>query len=46
MNVILFFSALKLKVPAVVVLNKIDLAPEEKIKSGVEFFPQRVIARM
>lgn len=32
------FSALKLKVPAVIVLNKIDLAAEDKIKSGIEFF--------
>jgi len=32
------FSALKLKVPAVVVLNKIDLASEEKIKEAVSFF--------
>lgn len=35
------FSALKLKVPAVVVLNKIDLAPEEKIKSGIKFFSSK-----
>lgn len=32
------FSALKLKVPAIVVLNKIDLATEEKIKAATEFF--------
>jgi len=32
------FSTLKLKVPAVVVLNKIDLASEEKIKEAVDFF--------
>jgi GTP-binding protein Era len=35
------FSALKLKVPAVVVLNKIDLASEEKIKSGIAFFSSK-----
>lgn len=32
------FGALKLKVPAIVVINKIDLASEAKIKEGVEFF--------
>lgn len=32
------FSALKLKVPAVVAINKIDLASEEKIKEAVDFF--------
>ncbi len=32
------FSALKLKVPAVVAINKIDLATEEKIKEAVDFF--------
>ena len=35
------FSALKLKVPAIVVLNKIDLASEEKIKEGIGFFSAR-----
>jgi GTP-binding protein Era len=35
------FSALKLKVPAVVVLNKIDLAAEDKIKSGIDFFSSK-----
>jgi GTPase len=35
------FSALKLKVPAIVVLNKIDLASEEKIKEGIDFFSAR-----
>lgn len=34
----IIFSALKLKVPAVVVLNKIDLASEEKIKEAIDFF--------
>ena len=32
------FSALKLKVPAIVALNKIDLVTEEKIKEAVGFF--------
>ncbi|MGB3008642.1 MAG: GTPase Era, partial [Chitinophagaceae bacterium] len=35
------FSALKLRVPAVVVINKIDLASEEKIKEGIDFFAAR-----
>jgi GTPase len=32
------FTALKLSVPAIVVINKIDLAPESKIKEAVDFF--------
>ena len=32
------FEALKLKVPAIVVINKIDLASEETIKEAVDFF--------
>jgi GTP-binding protein Era len=32
------FSSLKLKVPAIVVINKIDRASQEKIKSAVDFF--------
>lgn len=32
------FTTLKLKVPAIVVLNKIDLVSEEKIKEGIDFF--------
>lgn len=32
------FSALRLNVPTIVVINKIDLASEEKIKEGIEFF--------
>ena len=32
------FSALKLTVPAIVVINKIDRASQEKIRSAVEFF--------
>lgn len=35
------FSGLKLKVPAIVVLNKIDLAGEQKIRDAVEFFAAR-----
>lgn len=35
------FSGLKLKVPAIVVLNKIDLAGEQKIRDAVEFFSAR-----
>jgi GTP-binding protein Era len=35
------FSALKLRVPAIVVINKIDLASEEKIKEGIDFFAAR-----
>lgn len=32
------FTALKLRVPAVVAINKIDLAGEEKIKEAISFF--------
>ena len=32
------FSALKLKVPTIVVINKIDRASQEKIKEAVEYF--------
>jgi len=32
------FTALKLNVPSIVVLNKIDLASEDKIKEGIDFF--------
>lgn len=32
------FSSLKLKVPAIVVINKIDRASQEKIKAAVDFF--------
>lgn len=32
------FAALKLKVPAIVAVNKIDLASQEKIKEAVDFF--------
>ena len=32
------FSSLKLKVPAIIVINKIDRASQEKIKTAVDFF--------
>ena len=32
------FTALKLKVPAMVVINKIDLASQEKIQEATDFF--------
>ena len=35
------FTALKLKVPAIVVINKIDRAPQDKIKEAVAFFEQQ-----
>lgn len=35
------FTALRLNVPAIVVLNKIDLVSEEKIKEGIAFFSAR-----
>jgi GTP-binding protein Era len=35
------FTALKLKVPAVVVLNKIDLVSESTIKEAIDFFTAR-----
>ncbi len=35
------FSSLKLKTPALVVLNKIDKTPEEKLKEAVLFFTEK-----
>lgn len=35
------FTALHLKVPALVVLNKTDLATQEKIKEGIDYFSAR-----
>lgn len=35
------FTQLKLRVPAIVVVNKIDLAPEERIKEATSFFAAR-----
>jgi GTPase len=39
------FSALKLKVPAIVALNKIDLVSEEKIKEATEFFSSKTYCK-
>jgi len=39
------FEALKLKVPAVVVINKIDTASEEKIKEAISFFEAKTYCR-
>lgn len=39
------FSALKLKVPAIVVINKIDLASQEKIKEAIAFFEGKSYCR-
>lgn len=39
------FSALKLKVPAIVVINKIDKAAEEKIKGAVAYFEGKPYAK-
>jgi GTP-binding protein Era len=35
------FTGLNLKVPAIVLLNKIDLVNEEKIREGADFFSKR-----
>jgi len=39
------FSALQLRVPAIVVINKIDLASEEKIKEAVDFFTEKAYCK-
>lgn len=39
------FSALKLKVPAIVVINKIDRANEQKVKEAVAFFESKPYAK-
>src|SRR5262245_44614782 len=39
------FEALKLKVPAIIIINKIDRASEEKIKEAVTFFTGRTYCR-
>lgn len=39
------YEALKLKVPSVVAINKIDRASEEKIKSAVDFFSSKPYAK-
>jgi GTPase len=35
------FSSLKLKVPAIVVINKIDRASQDKIKTAIDFFSDK-----
>ncbi|MGG9971637.1 GTPase Era [Ferruginibacter sp. SUN002] len=35
------FSSLKLKVPALVIINKVDAVDEEKIKSAIAFFKEQ-----
>src|SRR5688572_27833146 len=39
------FTALKLKVPAVIAVNKMDLAGPEKLKRAVDFFSSRPYAK-
>ena len=39
------FSSLKLNVPAIVVINKIDRANQEKIKSAIDFFSSKPYCR-
>ncbi len=39
------FDALKLKVPAIVLFNKIDLLSKEKIQEGVDFFSKTSYAK-
>lgn len=39
------FSSLKLKVPAIVLINKIDRAGQEKIREAVSFFTERPYCR-
>lgn len=39
------FSSLKLKVPSIVVINKIDRASEEKIKTAVDFFSTKAYCK-
>jgi GTPase len=39
------FSALNLKVPAIVVVNKVDLASAEKIKKAIEFFESKTYCK-
>jgi GTP-binding protein Era len=41
----LVFSSLKLKVPAIVVVNKIDRASQEKIKEAVDFFSSKTYCK-
>jgi GTP-binding protein Era len=37
----IIFSALKLKVPAIVVINKMDKADEQKVKEAIRFFSSK-----
>jgi len=39
------FSSLKLNVPAIVVINKIDRANQQKIKSAIDFFSSKPYCR-
>lgn len=39
------FSALKLRVPSIVVINKIDRADEQKVKDAVDFFESKAYAK-
>lgn len=39
------FSALKLRVPSIVVINKIDRADEQKVKDAVDFFKSKAYAK-
>ena len=39
------FSALQLRVPAIVVINKIDLASEEKIKEAIGYFTEKAYCK-
>lgn len=39
------FEALKLKVPSIVVINKIDLASEDRIKKAIDFFSSKTYCK-
>jgi GTP-binding protein Era len=39
------FTALNLRVPAIVVLNKVDKVPAEKVKQAIDFFADRPYAK-
>lgn len=39
------FEALRLRVPAIVVINKIDLAVKEKIEKAIQFFTEKEYSR-
>jgi len=40
------FSSLKLKVPAIIVINKIDKASKEKLDKAIEFFTGKVYSKI